>query len=241
MNQTDVAIIILLSLATAQGAAQGFWRSLAGPISFALSVIAAYCTLLATHNFFIVALAALLTSILIVGMINSLLSLLSFGQPQQSSAPDQITGALVNLAWWGATISFVLLLVTSAKLPDDRLEALRQNLASSATCHLLERHLLGMKATHSPAPDCASHACALSPSDAEALNNDPDVQSLLANPRVNKALTDRTLREAIEKRDVQQIMSNPTLTELAQDTGLLVTLLKIYPKLRAKISLPSGI
>ncbi len=237
MNQTDVVTVIIISLMVLRGASQGFVRSISGPLCLIIGAIAGYCALLATHNFYIVLLIALAAPFLLGWMINSMLYIWAGDQPPKISLFSRLAGALVNLAWVGTLLAFTILVVTTFRLQDERLESLRQIMKSSITCRLLEKELLGIAEASPRGSSCPTSECAMDPADAEALSNDETFRTLMANERLQKVIYDPVLREAIDKKDIAKFFTNPTVADMFLDIKLLGKIIKVYPKIRSRISL----
>jgi hypothetical protein len=237
MTITDITVIVLLVISAANGAHQGFIRSLVGPTALVISLIASIFVYLATKNFSAAFLTALLGPFFLAWIIVTIIKkCLNTDAAPQVSAISRIGGQAVNLIW--GSIAILLTVAFLAFFPFDRfdLPGISKDIRRSFTFRIVQPLFLNKaldKGTASAAPSgCLTDFCSTSEEDLQKLSADPAIQAIMTDPRIQKLQEDSALQKAIETRDYGAIINNPTVRELTQDPQFLLKAFKAYPKIQ---------
>ena len=238
MTWTDISVFLLLTFLTANGAYQGFLRSLFGPISFVLGTATAYAVFFTTRNIIAAAFAVILAPVFFTWAFNVIIRIWNGDVTPKFTFLSRFAGAAMNLVWNGTFIGLTMLFLAILPLKDSRLNAVRLDMKASLTYHLLEQATGGNKKPPAPPVDCPSGACSMNKADLDALATDKELVDIQNDERVKNLVNDPALREAIEKKDFPKLFANPTIISLLQDPQFITKILKVYPKIRARMKEP---
>lgn len=203
LTWTDATILIILALIVANGAHQGFLRSLGGPASLLIGLIPGTLCYILTKNILSGLLAGTFSVFLLTWLINSVIRARFSDTSSRLTVIGRIAGGTVNLLWGGSILFVFLLILTLVPLKRFGLASFAQDMDHSLTYTTIARII-------SKAPPAKKQ---INP----ALTNDQRIKNLLNDPAVH---------QAAEIRDFRQLLANPAVTAVAKDPSLLLKILQ---------------
>ena len=206
MTWTDISVFLLLTFLTANGAYQGFLRSLFGPISFVLGTATAYAVFFTTRNIIAAAFAVILAPVFFTWAFNVIIRIWNGDVTPKFTFLSRFAGAAMNLVWNGTFIGLTMLFLAILPLKDSRLNAVRLDMKASLTYHLLEQATGGNKKPPAPPVDCPSGACSMNKADLDALATDKELSDFL-----------RSVEKRAFKRTVYAVRDDDAALDIVQD------------------------
>jgi hypothetical protein len=232
---TDIAVIIFLLLLAANGAYQGFLRSLVGPASLIISLIAGALVYFNTRNFSASFLIAVLGPFFFAWIIVSALKswLNPYDEPKLSLV-SRILGQLVNLAWGIGVVIFLVAFLAFFPFNQFDLGGVTKDVRKSLSYSLITPIFANSPFDTTPrkSTGCLLDTCSAKEEDVQALASDKEIQAIANDPRIQKMMADPDIRTAAQKQDIKTLLTNPAMRELMNDPAFLIKALKAYPKIQ---------
>lgn len=236
MTITDIIILFFLAISTTCGFFSGIFQVLIGPTSLILSTIACYFIYLFTQNMVVSIIACIPVQFIISWLLK--LTVKNFIPPMEDnllSIISRLGGGIVSLAWSGLIAGIIVALLGVLPLERFELNNLSKDVRQSTTFSLLRPLLVKRGFIAEPVvkpSDCLGGLCKMTDQTVEDLAEDPEVKEIMNDPRMQKLSNDPKAMEAVEKRDIQALLSNPVVAELTADPSFLVKAMKVYGKLQ---------
>ncbi len=235
MSVTDLVISAFLLLHAVIGLHQGLLRAIIGPVGLALAIIIGITYYNFTHNFMVSGLISFFGQMIIPWLLGKFLKFgLNQFDPPEIHVLSRLGGMAVTLAWGCALTALAITLLALFPFNRFELENASKDIHRSIALSVIKPTLIkkGILPNDAPAETCSGDSCQMKEMDTAALANDPEIQSLLKDPRLIKLMNDTEALKDIESRDFKRILSNPVIRELQQDPKFLLKILKIYPKIQ---------
>ena len=198
---TDATILIILAIIIANGAHQGFLRSLGGPLSLLIGLILGTTGYILTKNILSGLLIGILATFLLTWLINSVIRARFSDTSSRLTIIGRIAGGTINLLWGGSILFLFLLILTLIPLKRFGLISFAQDMDRSFTYTTIAKMLSSLPPSKKQ----------IDP----ALANDPRIQNLLNDPAIH---------QSAEIRDFRQLLANPTVAAVTKDPSLLLKL-----------------
>jgi hypothetical protein len=232
---TDIAVITILVILAANGAYQGFVRSLIGPVALVLSLVVSGFVYLATKSFSLSFLIGIIGPFFFAWVITAGLS--KFIHPAdvpQLTMISRVMGQLVNLAWGSVVMGFLVAFLAMFPFEQYQLYGVSKDVRQSYSYRVVLPVLSGGRIQPPPAQtNCSLGVCSASPDDLQALADDKEIQEIMNDPRMQALINDPAVQKAAETQNVQALLRNPSIQALTQDPAFLFKVMKVYPKIRA--------
>jgi hypothetical protein len=237
LAMTDIVIIVLLIIMAANGAYQGFLRSLVGPVSIIISLILTGFIYLGTKNFVATFLTAVLGPFFFGWIIvTALKKWLNCDEAPRLSIISRVGGQIVNLVWGSVVIFLAVAFFAFFPFNQYELAGVSKDVRHSFAFRLIEPIFIDKALHATPLPDpgaCDTGLCNVSEQTMETFTADPQIQAIMNDPRVQKLQEDPDAQKAMENKDYAALVNNPVIQELTMDPQFLMKALKAYPKIQA--------
>jgi hypothetical protein len=233
---TDIVVIVLLIIMAANGAYQGFLRSLVGPLALILSLMTSVLVYFNTKSFSTGFLIAVLGPFFYGWVIVTLLKKwLNAEEAPRLSITSRVGGQVVNVVW-GSIVIFITIAFL-AFFPFNRfdLPGVSKDVHRSFSFRLIKPIFTNKTKTYVPPTiltDCESGICSASDKQMQTFADDPEVQAIANDPRMQNLLNDPAIQKAVENKDYRAILANPAVNELGKDPQFLIKVIKLYPKVQ---------
>ena len=220
MAITDITVLIILVLLAVRGACKGFLPTLIGPASFVIATTAAILWFNVMPNMIVALLIALIGPILLAWIIRQILIRTTWKDGLPPATPvSRISGAILQALWGGSMLLVVVIIAIIVPLKDLGFANIANDLETSTTYRIFQRPLESFN---------------LIPHREKIVSPDQDIQDILADPKIQKLLSDPQALAAIEKKDIATLFSNPLILDLTRDPVLISKMLRVYPKLKER-------
>ena len=235
---TDVVVIIFLFVMGYTGAARGFLKTLTFPLALLCTFILGWAITPISGHFPGIWIFGFFGLYFFIFLINAGLN--RWINPHQNPPGfiSRLGGLVVHLTWGSVILLCVTALTAVFPFNKFELENAGKDIQQSTTLKLIKPVLVakGILPADTPPALCLSDVCKMDEPINKVLTDDADVQSVIHDPRMQKIFNDPETIAVFQSRNMNAIMSNPTVTELRNDPAFLLKAIKAYPRIQQRLN-----
>jgi hypothetical protein len=236
MTITDKIIFFSVIFLFWRGWSKGFAQTILGPLALIIGTILSFIYYIVFRNLVIATAIGIIAPIIINIIFSMTLGVLFLGNEKKNmSILNRFSGACINTFWGEFLILTGLFLVILIPLHLPLVDTAQNDIKQSYTYAELTNYLnktfkIDINNNFDP-----SKLKALSdPQALDTLGKTKEFQEVLEDPLVQALLNDPKTTQAIEAKDIGQLLQNPKFIALTKDPALLKKFLTLYSKILEK-------
>ncbi len=225
ISLTDVVIIALTVYFFVAGWLKGVLRTLIGPISMIVSLIAGQIYFHQTHHM-VLSLAILVFGPIILTIVFSIILTLwhkVVDKGESLSPASRLAGGFLNVSWGIALIVFALALVVFIPENIPGLKGFKEGVVNSKSYAFVERWIKN-KIPYLPGIE-NTIAVSQNPEQLEKLQSTTEYHTLFNDEKIQEILSDEETLNQIKDKDFAKLLTNPKIMTLLDDEELLKKLM----------------
>lgn len=230
---TDTLVFLLVLFFFVNGFVKGFLRTVLGPISLVITMIAASYYYTQTQNLLSTFIIGILGPIFIRMLLTLLLSIfdIAFKNKEESiSLPSRMAGALINVLWGSAYILMALFFITLLPFSYPKLQAAQEDIKSSLIYRVTNKYTDSME----PLQALKINEVMTGLQDVhvvERVRDSEEYKNLIDNPSFKEFFASEDIQQLIDKQDIKGLMNSPQIQSLLADKDALRKIMDLNKKI----------
>lgn len=220
MNETDVLLLTVFTLAFLIGYIKGILKTILGPISLFLGTILAWVIYVKYNNMALSLVAGLfgpcVVRIFLSLLCKAFISTFTADEGKEMSSLSRMFGGVFSVIWSGSLFTIFILLITAIPLKVQKLETVQTNIRDSKIITTLSGFLHIQD--KNPVEALTNIAEILKdPEKAEMARETPGYKNLVSTPTIKDLLRDKETLRQIEEKDFAALLKNEKIKNLIND------------------------